>query len=282
MKTIPFLLAALGSIATSQAALTTGLVNYYNFDDLNNHADASAADNLTNYGNGALVGQAGGVHGNAATFDGTANQGLTFDINFGRIVAGDAESGASLSTLGQNFTVSTWYNLATGASASGRFSVTEAVNNYDVSFGLRSFDQPGDGLADGQTYAGTAANILHTDAHTAGTWQHLILSYSSDGTDTTTSTYLNGVKVGGDLVSADAVIGSIGMNIGRSRNGTNTRTFNGQIDEFATWDRVLDSSEISQVYNNGLNGLAVTAVPEPSASALIGLGGLALILRRRK
>ena len=32
----------------------------------------------------------------------------------------------------------------------------------------------------------------------------------------------------------------------------------------------------------GLNGLQINQVPEPSTTALLGLGGLALILRRRK
>ena len=40
-----------------------------------------------------------------------------------------------------------------------------------------------------------------------------------------------------------------------------------------------------ETYNSGVrnfDNLTVTAVPEPSAAALIGLGGIALILRRRK
>jgi hypothetical protein len=34
--------------------------------------------------------------------------------------------------------------------------------------------------------------------------------------------------------------------------------------------------------NNGIGGVAFEAVPEPTTTALLGLGGLALILRRRK
>ncbi|HAC81435.1 MAG TPA: hypothetical protein DCG06_14140 [Deltaproteobacteria bacterium] len=39
-----------------------------------------------------------------------------------------------------------------------------------------------------------------------------------------------------------------------------------------------------RIYDNTLNDAAVAAlaVPEPSTTALLGLGGLALILRRRK
>ena len=44
------------------------------------------------------------------------------------------------------------------------------------------------------------------------------------------------------------------------------------------------STDISYVgnYNTDLVALGVVAVPEPSSAALLGLGGLALILRRRK
>ena len=42
----------------------------------------------------------------------------------------------------------------------------------------------------------------------------------------------------------------------------------------------LDTSNNGTIAN--INGIQIVQVPEPSSAALLGLGGLALILRRRK
>lgn len=52
-------------------------------------------------------------------------------------------------------------------------------------------------------------------------------------------------------------------------------TFGGNTIDGATFDSTFTVSDGGQT-------IALTAVPEPSSSALLGLGGLALILRRRK
>ncbi|BDS07107.1 hypothetical protein NT6N_21470 [Oceaniferula spumae] len=53
----------------------------------------------------------------------------------------------------------------------------------------------------------------------------------------------------------------------------------GNIDDPANWTGLyLRSGSTSNQYDN----IVITAVPEPSSTALLGLGGLALILRRRR
>lgn len=52
-------------------------------------------------------------------------------------------------------------------------------------------------------------------------------------------------------------------------------TFGGQLDEVYIFDEAIDSTTVNSLFT-------VNAVPEPSSAALIGLGGLTLILRRQR
>jgi hypothetical protein len=74
-------------------------------------------------------------------------------------------------------------------------------------------------------------------------------------------------------------------------DGTLTGNFSGLLDESTFTDDLLNSWMIN--YDDttaGLNGgvsisntyVTITAIPEPSAAILAGLGGLALLRRRRK
>jgi len=45
---------------------------------------------------------------------------------------------------------------------------------------------------------------------------------------------------------------------------------------------VMEAGDTAIVKENPTGGITIAAVPEPSSAALLGLGGLALILRRRK
>lgn len=83
-----------------------------------------------------------------------------------------------------------------------------------------------------------------------------------DGTYTTRSS-------GGTTIAT-----ATGGEIGFGADQTGSRGFTGQLDQVQIFDTALTKGE--------LDTISVTAVPEPSSTALLGLGGLALILRRRK
>lgn len=63
--------------------------------------------------------------------------------------------------------------------------------------------------------------------------------------------------------------------IGSTNNGTGDAA-NGTFYGVASYDQPLTNQQVADLYS------AFTLVPEPSSTALLGLGGLALILRRRK
>lgn len=59
-------------------------------------------------------------------------------------------------------------------------------------------------------------------------------------------------------------------------DGNNSHDFNGTISQVLIYDHVLDAGQQAQVESY------LASVPEPSSAALLGLGGVALLLRRRK
>jgi hypothetical protein len=55
----------------------------------------------------------------------------------------------------------------------------------------------------------------------------------------------------------------------------------GLIDDFAILDGVAPGADIKFIYDLGMQGLDVSHIPEPATIALLGLGGLALLRRKR-
>lgn len=262
------LAALIFGLPAAQGALTSGLVTYLDFEDLQNAPEASGPD-ATIVGDIVGTGIAGGRAGNAAEFDGGTGDLISLGISYG----------AGATDLGQEFTIGGWYNLDNPPSSdTGRFFVFESSNNYEISYGLRSFGA-GDGLVDGQSYTSNGQNLLLTNGHETETWQHVLQTFTLNAGTTTIETFIDGVSQG--TISNGGAIGSTGVNIGNARNTALNRAFDGKIDEFAAWDRVLTQDEITDAYNLGLNGQALTTIPEPSSVLLCGLAGLSLLIRRR-
>jgi hypothetical protein len=95
--------------------------------------------------------------------------------------------------------------------------------------------------------------------------------------------HLNGA-LAGNVSSAGGGAGDItplastsGLHIGADRVGTGQ--FDGLIDEVAIWDRALDATDVSALYNGGAG---INLVPEPSTALLLGMGLTFLGAGRRR
>ncbi|MFC4993739.1 LamG domain-containing protein [Rubritalea tangerina] len=293
MKALPYTaLAAFIGFTHANAALTSGLVAYYNFDQagaagLVNHAPgASGTDaSWTN----APVNGSTGFTGNA-TFNpgnGISDRSSLLVGNAINFVDGDGGNTIrvllpfSSADLGQSFSISMWHYLAPGVdNLSNRYQAIEAANNYDVSWGTdSSYSSNADYVGYAETAKGTELlGILEE------TWNHVVLQYDLTS-NSTLNVYVNGT-LRDTVTDTSGTFSFTGLHLGGSRDGSvaaiGDRDWDGMMDEVALWDRSLTSDEVTSLYNAGLSGIAVTAVPEPSSAALLGLSSLGLMLRRRR
>jgi hypothetical protein len=243
------------------ADLRNGLTGYFPFDtDFSNRGGAVDGGAVA----GALAGQAGGVAGNAMALrstGGAANDHMNVAIGYGAL-------DSSGSNLGRNFTISAWYRLdqPPAGSASGRYFVFEGTGStgqgYEVSYGLRNLGLGVAGINDGQVFtevSSGSSSLNVADAATDG-WHHVLQTYSSDGSVTTITSYVDGVNVG-TLTPQTSAIADGGLNIGSARSAVTDRGFDGLIDEVGMWSRVLSAEEIQQVRARGLSGAPLAQPP---------------------
>lgn len=271
IHTILLASAVLGGHAAAAVIVpTTGLVGYYDFEGgtLGNRATAvgSTAPNQL----GALTALTFGTGANPVV---TTSGAAVFNNAAGAAVLGYLKlavpfgTNAGTNALGPNFTVSAFYRTDVPAGTT-RQMVLESDTGFDVSYSVNN------GTATrGQTFTETA-NMVFSGA-TGGIspalpgFDNITLTYSSNGTNTTVLTYLNGNLVGTPLAPLSSTVGDVGLVFGTYR-GEDSRAFDGTMDHIAIYNRTLSASEVASI-----------AIPEPSAVLLGAIGSLALLRRRR-
>ena len=283
-KILPLAIASLAVAGTLPAsAATTAYRNlilgdspivYYELDETSgtnasNSGSAGATLDMDEFKGGAIsLGQT-----SAAAFLGTS-----YDFGGGYI-----EANTAIPNSLPEWTFEAWIKTSkTGSSTI--LSNDQGGWNDDVLIGVGADgSNGGTGGNFGISQQGNPGTTRDTPSAAISTtaWQHVAITGSEANAEILV--YINGVQLGSDtsLVNGATFNGADGfgsvafLTIGQFRDNNGSQLYDGLLDEVALYGSVLTPTDLLARVN-------FVPVPEPSSTALLGLGGLALIFRRRK
>ncbi len=230
------------SLNQQQANLSNGLVGYWKMDESSwdgatgEVKDASGNGNDGQAVNGTAVG--GGKFGNGGSFDGVDDY-VHLDSQI---------------TLGSSLTYSFWLNADTG--------ITGQLDVIGCS-GAQVYVQT-NGISAG--YCGNPASQF-TVASTLGEWRFVTVVF--DGFSSR-KIYINGNLSGTNtaIVSGNTAVGDIG-----ARSLSDTRKYEGLLDEFRIYNRALTSTEVQQLYSYAPKPVAYYDFEEGSGGSVFDKSG---------
>ena len=278
-----------GLSAGGSMSYAATLNDYFNFTTYGSVAGGSTiADQL---GNATAT-----VKSTGTTLDGS---GLTIAAGNNAGTTGVLMNGSQLSSLTGDFSIEIWYTSPVSILANTMvFGGTTTVNQDGTLAGDQALFAGYDRgpnyirpiIGNGSTY-GTTLNPANGTGTTPSTLYDYVVTYSS--ASHTFTTYMDGAQVGSPLAvtyfNGLSALTS-GLSVGGVANpafGDNAAAAN--ISDFLLYSSALSSTEVSNVHNLGagasvssLQGVGVTAVPEPSMFALAALGGLSILVLRQR
>lgn len=220
-------------------SLLDGLVSYWKLDEASGtREDAHGSNDLTDNN---TVGVDDGILNDGADFERANAEYLS--------IADASQVGLDLSG---DFSVSFWTKLESWDGFTGFFS---KWSTGDTQRAYRLING-GEGLLQ-LNVSSNGANppgLIETWSPSTGVWYHVVVTYDlSAGTATF---YIDGVQLGSPQTGGATSIhnSSAAFILGRQTT-TNDNYMDGLIDEFGIWSRVLDASEVVELYNSGA-GLA--------------------------
>ncbi len=228
----------------AQTGLTSGLVGHWTFDGKDTSWATYRITDKSPSGNTATI---SGMSTSTSPKVGKVGQALTFDMVNDKLVISPSSSLNNMSS----FTYSLWirphsngqselgYIFTKGSGGSGGYLIQMDVNRFDITINY-----------DGGT---NLAFVAPFDASTYNRWSHLVMTWDGTNVAANVGVYLNGVALSHSFntngVGSKVDDSSYSLTIGD--NGSNTRYFDGEMDDFRVYNRVLSASEIQQLYNNG-------------------------------
>ena len=239
--------------------ISTGLVAKFEFNN-------GLVDIMGNVADAQIYSPSNGV---VTTYDrfGGANSAIKFTDTSNN---GSSIWGSGIDLANKSLTISLWFRAPLSSNLDDVLGVNVGLGSYRPG-GYNPGGSQGNNLHIRITPSMTIFSFFYDNMdvpQSAGSnvWNHLSVTF--DQASSARNMYLNGFLVG----SEQAAFGFTGNNffeIGGRRNV--------EIDDVRFYQRALTSTENSYLYS-------VESVPEPSALSLlaVGLGGLAIVRRRRK
>ena len=229
------------NIRVSNPTITNGLVSYFDFEE----TGGTKLYDYMNFNNGTLssTGITQNVNGNFSK--GYSFNGVTSQISMG----------STYSNFGytNNFTVCFWAKPAS-VPTGNYFIISNTIsttNRFHIYF---STSQRFIAI----TYNNTnySATVLNRNLINIGQWYHVCYIKNNNIINSLGTIYINGVN---DTNTTSSATGSvvIGTKIGGRSDGSAGAMFNGTLDDFAMYNRVLNSSEILKIYNDGITGKGI-------------------------
>ena len=247
----------------AQAALLDGLVNYWtfdegsfedfapegeSFDELIISCDPADLNNFDCVGTTLDFSDDLGLFGTALDLSGDQADGHLFAEQSPDTVGVAGEGGF----LDGNMAISVW------ARADEFTHSWQAIMAHGEGGGYRLHRNGGNswGAFTGNSAGDTDPLGPTVDIGPGTGWHHFVATVS----DNVSSLYVDGVlesTENEDGASAPELRGTNGVHIGFNPD-TAGREWNGQIDDAAMWNRPLSAGEVTEIYNKGLNGFALT------------------------
>lgn len=249
MRKLTTALMTIAAVALMGNPAQAALTHHWTLDG--NPNDSAGSMDLSESGD---VGYAtNGVFGQAATFDGDADY-----LSYGGTPPDDDLS---------EWSMAAWFYVDVD-SISDDMYIGGSVNSDTRGKGIRV-----NGTTGKIESIRTESNFGNVEGPVASTkaWTHVALTLSDTDTTDFEKLYVNGVLE--DTSTSNFTPGSWNNTfaIGQLEPAKlASQDFKGMIDDFRYYDHVLSDSEVQAL------------IPEPTSLALLGLGGLALLMNRRR
>lgn len=219
----------------THSTLATGLISYWKMEETSGtRVDSHGSNDLTDNN---TVGSGTGIIDTGADFERSNSEYLS--------IADAAQTGLNPSDI----SISCWVKFETSNLFAGLISKRNVNEEYSFYFNntneivCRFSD-------DGSRITVTESNPI---GNVTGTWYHFVITIDSSMGGTGVEYYENGTNIGRSRVAANNAFGLYNggsqFQIGAMAGPANY--LDAVVDEVGVWNRVLTSSEVTDLYNSG-------------------------------